>query len=55
MRRPPQTAGQIIFIMKELGKISQKSVASDQVSMIEIDDGDAQFFLLRRIEQHAFH
>src|SRR5258708_5866080 len=46
-----QTAGQIIFIMKELGKISQKSVASDQVSMIEIDDGAAgqriDNFLLR--------
>jgi 23S rRNA pseudouridine955/2504/2580 synthase len=51
MRRPPQTAGQIIFRMKELGKISQKSVASDQVSMIEIDDGAAgqriDNFLLR--------
>ncbi|SEA24039.1 23S rRNA pseudouridine955/2504/2580 synthase [Paraburkholderia sartisoli] len=50
-----QTAGQIIFIMKELGKISQKSlngaVAGDQVSMIEIDDGAAgqriDNFLLR--------
>src|ERR1700752_4097390 len=51
MRRPPQTAGQIIFIMKELGKTSQKPVASDQVSMIEIDDGAAgqriDNFLLR--------
>jgi 23S rRNA pseudouridine955/2504/2580 synthase len=37
--------------MKELGKTSQKSVASDQVSMIEIDDGAAgqriDNFLLR--------
>src|ERR1700745_656572 len=37
--------------MKELGKISQKSVASDQVSMIEIDDSAAgqriDNFLLR--------
>ena len=51
LRRPPQTAGQIIFRMKELGKISQKSVASDQVSMIEIDDSAAgqriDNFLLR--------
>lgn len=23
--------------------------------LLPIDDGDAQFFLLRRIEQHAFH
>ena len=49
--RPPQTAGQIIFRMKELGKISQKSVASDQVSMIEIDENAAgqriDNFLLR--------
>src|SRR5215813_2453498 len=50
-RRPPQTAGQIIFRMKELGKISQKPVASDQVSMIEVDDSAAgqriDNFLLR--------
>src|SRR6201999_776965 len=61
------TAGQIIFRMKELGKTSQKSlssavsgtgastsaskVASDQVSLIEIDDSSAgqriDNFLLR--------
>src|ERR1700756_683312 len=37
--------------MKELGKISQKPVASDQVSMIEVDDSAAgqriDNFLLR--------
>src|ERR1700737_1452352 len=50
-RRLPRTAGQIIFRMNELGKISQKSVASDQVSMIQIDDSAAGHrmdnFLLR--------
>src|ERR1700757_3533569 len=48
LRRPSRTAGQIIFRMKELGKTSQRSVAgavgsvaSDQVSLIEIDDRSA--------------
>ena len=45
LRRPSRTAGQIIFRMKELGKTSQRSVASvvasDQVSLIEIDDSSA--------------
>ncbi|MDQ0623954.1 hypothetical protein QFZ39_003164 [Paraburkholderia graminis] len=27
----------------------------DVDEFLPIDDGDAQFFLLRRIEQHAFH
>jgi hypothetical protein len=27
----------------------------DVDQFLTIDDGDAQFFLLRRVEQHAFH
>ncbi len=60
LHSPPEPADQaarggklhkIIFSMNELGKISQKLVASDQVSLLEIDDSAAgqriDNFLLR--------